>query len=165
MSTVFHADEVLQMAAQIELNGGLFYRRAAEICEEGKELLLLIAEQEDEHLALFEGMRKDFAARESEVAAFDPDNEAALYLEAMADSHVFDLTGTDLTELLKGKETLDDILDIALQAEKDTISFFVAMRELVPADFGRDKVDALMLEETKHIHWILEEKKKIKEEL
>ena len=156
MSIVFNADEVLEMAAQIERNGGAFYRKAADISTEGKELLLQIAEQEDEHLALFESMRKDLSSRETEATAFDPDNEASLYLKAMADGHVFDLNGDDPAKLLRGNETLDDIIRMAIQAEKDSIAFFVGMKELVPERLGGDKVDALIKEEMRHIRWLVD---------
>lgn len=158
MSTVFHADEVLQMAAQIERNGGKFYRKAAEINEEGKDLLIEIAKQEDEHLALFEAMREEYAERAEQMEAFDPNGEAAAYLATMADTHVFDLGGNDPDKLLKGDESLDDILNIAIQAEKDSIAFFGAMREMVPEDFGRKKIDALLKEEMKHILWLVDHK-------
>lgn len=159
MSTVFHADEVLQMAAEIERNGAIFYRKAAEINEDGRKLLLKIAEQEDNHLELFEGMRKEYAERVEEVEAFDPNGEAALYLAAIADTHVFDLGNKGPAKIIKGNESLDDIINIAIQAEKDTIAFFGAMKGLVPEDLGSEKIDALLKEEMKHILWLVDYKK------
>jgi len=154
MGIRFNADEVLEMAAQIERNGGVFYRAAAENNEEGRELLLKIAEQEDEHLALFEGMRAKLPAREAEATAFDPDSVASLYLKAVADGKVFDLPGGDPAKVLKGNESLDDIINIAIQAEKDSIVFYVGLQELVPASLGKDRVDAVIREEMKHILWL-----------
>lgn len=158
MGIVFNADEVLQMAAQIERNGAAFYRRAAEINEEGRALLLAIAEQEDRHLALFEGMREDLSSREAEPTAFDPYEEASLYLKVMADGHVFDLKSDDPAKILSGDENLDDIIKIAIQAEKDSIAFFVGLKEAVPASLGQDKMDVLIKEEMKHIRWLSEER-------
>jgi rubrerythrin len=158
MSTVFHADEVLQMAAQIERNGGLFYRKAAEIYEEGKELLLEIAAQEDQHLALFEHMRDEYAERVEQLESFDPTGEAAAYLETMANTHVFDLGNSDPSALLKEVKSLNDIIDIAIQAEKDSIAFFGAMLQMVPENMGKEKVNALLNEEMKHILWLVENK-------
>lgn len=156
MGIKFNIDEVLAMAAQIERNGGVFYRAAAagESSQEGKELLLKIAEQEDHHLALFERMREEASSHEAEVTAFDPYCESALYLKAMADGHVFDLRGNDPTKILSGNETLDDIIQIALQAEKDSIAFFIGMKDLVPANMGNEKVDELIREEMIHIRWL-----------
>ena len=154
MPIKFNAEEVLDMAAQIERNGGVFYRHAAKNNEEGRELLLRLAEQEDEHLALFERMRDELTSAESEGTAFDPYEEASLYLKAMADAHVFDLKGGDPTRMLKGDESLDDIIHVALRAEADSIAFFLGMKDLVPDSLGRDRVDSLIKEEMKHIRWL-----------
>ena len=158
MGIRFNADEVLEMAARIERNGAVFYRCAADQNEEGRELLLEIARQEDQHLALFESMREDLAGKAVEPGAFDPDGEASLYLKAMADGHVFDLAGNDPAKQLKGNETLNDIINIAIRAEKDSIAFFTGMKDLVPASLGGDKVDALIKEEMKHIVWLTDRK-------
>ncbi|MDP6523635.1 MAG: ferritin family protein [Kiritimatiellia bacterium] len=156
MGVRFNIDEVLAMAAQIERNGGTFYRAAAagESSPEGKDLLLKIAEQEDCHLALFERMREQVSGPEVELTAFDPYGEAVLYLKAMADGHVFDLRGDDPTKILKGDETLEDIIRIALQAEKDSIAFFVGLKDLIPANMGNEKIDDLIREEMIHIRWL-----------
>lgn len=164
MGIKFNIDEVLTMAAQIERNGGVFYRTAAEreSTPEGKKLLLDIAAEEDLHLALFEGMREYVSQREAELTAFDPYGESALYLKAMADDHVFDLRGNDPTRILKGNETLEDIIQIAMRAEKDSIAFFIGLKELVPANMGNEKVDDLIKEEMTHIRWLNDELKKIR---
>jgi len=149
----FNADEVLEMAAQIERNGGVFYRKAAKSSSEGRELLLQIAEQEDEHLKTFEGMRKELAARETEPTAFDPDGEGALYLKAMADGCVFDMK-KDPIEMVKGDENLAQIISIAIGAEKDSIVFYVGLKEMVPEKLGGDKISDIIREEMKHICWL-----------
>jgi rubrerythrin len=152
----FNADEVFEMAIKIERNGGAFYRKAAEINPEGRDLLLMIADQEDEHLNIFEGLRKDLSSRESEPTVFDPENEVSVYLKAMADGHVFDITGSVPSKILRGEESLEEIIRIAIQAEKDTITFFIGMKELVPESLGKDRLDILIREEMKHIKWLSE---------
>lgn len=154
MGIKFNADEAFEMAEKIERNGGIFYRKAAEINAEGKELLLTIAEQEDLHLKLFQDMRADLAASDADATAFDPYNEAAMYLQAMANGHVFDLNAS----ILKGGESLDEIIEIAIRAEKDSIAFFVGLKELVSETMGRGKMDDLILEEMKHIRWLTDRK-------
>jgi len=158
MGIRFNADEVLEMAAQIERNGAMFYRRAAEINPGGKEFLHSIAEQEDLHLALFEDMRKRLQPADKESTAHDPGGEASLYLKVMADGHVFDLKGGDPSKVLRGSETLDEIIAMAIRSEKDSIAFFVGVRDLVPEHLGKDKIDALIREEMKHIRWLNDRK-------
>lgn len=156
MSIKFNVDEVLEMACQIERNGAEFYRDASRILSGngGNELLLKLAEQEDQHLATFEEMRQHLSESEQEENVYDPYNEAGLYLKAMADSNVFE--GKKLT----GSETLQDIFATALQAEKDSVAFYVGLKEMVPQQAGKDKMGAIIREEMSHIRWIIDEMKK-----
>ncbi len=147
----FNIDEVFEMAVQIERNGGVFYRTAAKNNAKGRALLLKIAGQEDQHQALFEGMRKK-AKKSAMPISSNPDGEVSLYLKAMADDHIFDLKCNK--GKLGGKESLADIIKIALQAEKDTIAFFTGMKDLIPKSLGRGKMDALIREEMTHIVWL-----------
>ena len=49
MAIPFNADEVFEMAEQIERNGGMFYRAAADKFPAVRELLLKLAKWEDDH--------------------------------------------------------------------------------------------------------------------
>lgn len=145
MGLDFNADEIFEMAEQIEKNGAVFYKKAAESVEgEEKEFLLELAAMEDDHEVTFAGMRKELADKEKTSTTFDPDGEAALYLKALADTRVFfekDLNPTDMTEILKA----------AVLAEKDSIVFYLGMMELVPGKLGKDKINDIIKEEMGHI--------------
>ena len=157
MSIIFNADEVFEMAEQIERNGSAFYRKAAANNPDGSEsaLLLEIAAQEDEHLAVFQKMRKELAGRETEATTFDPHGEAALYLKAMADGRVFD-PNEDPVSRLKGQESLAEIIRIAIELEKDSIIFYLGLKEAVPEKMGSNKLTNIIREEMKHIRWLSE---------
>ncbi|MHC4756037.1 MAG: ferritin family protein, partial [Planctomycetota bacterium] len=88
MGITFNADEIFEMAEEIERNGAKFYREAAgnSSSEETKKLFLDMAVMEDGHLKTFQLMRKQLTEAEKQATTFDPDNQAALYLQAMADS-------------------------------------------------------------------------------
>jgi rubrerythrin len=146
----FNADEMFTIAEQIERNGARFYRTAASRIPAGRELLLGLAAMEDTHLATFQEMHRSVSARQAESLAGDPDNQAALYLSAFAGGHVFD-TGKDPVALLKGNETLQEILHIAIGLEKDSVVFYAGMREFVPPKLGKDRIDLIIREEIKHI--------------
>jgi rubrerythrin len=146
----FNADEMFTIAEQIERNGARFYRTAAERLPNGRGLLLGLAEMEDSHLATFQEMHKNLTARQAESLAADPDNQAALYLSAFAGGHVFD-TRKDPVAMLKGNETLQEILRIAIGLEKDSVVFYAGMRELVSPKLGKDRIDLIIREEIKHI--------------
>ena len=158
MAITFNADEALGMAEQIERNGRQFYLRAAEIAQEGdvNKLLVDLAEWEQGHEALFAAMRADLTDEEKRAATFDPDGEAALYLEAMADTHVFNVQ-QDPGSLLSGDESPQRILDTALAFERDSIG----LAKLVPDRLGRDKVEAIAREEVSHVAYLKRQLKKL----
>ncbi len=62
----FNADEIFEMAEQIEKNGASFYRKSAEaIADTGaKKLLLDLAAMEDEHEKTFADLRKGLSGKE-----------------------------------------------------------------------------------------------------
>ena len=68
----------------------------------------------------------------------------------MADGHVFDLN-KDISEQLKGDETADGILKLAIDAEKDSIVFYLGLKDFVPVRGGKDKVEAIIKEEMNHV--------------
>ena len=153
MSIMFNADEILEMAEQIERNGAKFYRKAAEGFEDPKtrRILLGLAAMEDQHEKMFASMRAGLKESESGGPdAFDPEGEAGAYLRAMAGGYVFN-TSVDPSETLTGGETIGDILRIAIGLEKDSIVFYVGIREMVPARLGAVSIDQIIHEEMRHV--------------
>jgi rubrerythrin len=152
MSITFNADEIFEMAVDIERDAAKFYRLAVKSASDKKtkQMFLDLASMEDKHMATFEEMRKELAAGEKEETVFDPDNEAAMYLQTMAKGHGWE-GKKSLTENLTGKEKIEDILKIALKAEHNSVAFYSGLKELVPPRAGRDKVEAIIREELSHI--------------
>lgn len=154
MSQRFNADEIFEIAEQIERNGAAFYRRAAEGSLDAgqKRKLLELAEMELSHEQTFAAIRTE---QENAPASFDPDGEAARYLDAIADGRVFDLRA-DLIEDLSGK-TIEEILKIAIDLEKDSIVFYLGLRDLVSESLGKERVEAIIAEEMSHITLLSDE--------
>ena len=152
MSITFNAFEIFEMAEQIERNGVKFYRKAAQSISDRdvRQTLLDLADMEAEHEETFAGMRKQLSDDDRELRVFDPENEVALYLQAMASGHVFDLK-KDPGEQLTGTETVEDILKLAIDAEKNSIVFYLGLKDFVPVKAGKDKVEAIIKEEMGHI--------------
>ena len=46
---------------------------------------------------------------------------------------------------------MEEILKEAILAEKDSIVFYLVMKEMVPENFGKSKIDAIIKEEMAHI--------------
>lgn len=152
MSITFNADEIFEIAEQIERNGMEFYRRAAEVSSdaEARKLMLELADWEGTHVKVFADLRKDLSLHEKEPVFFDPNNEAVMYLRAIAGEHVFS-PKADSRKFLSGKESLEQILSKAICFEKDSIAFYVGMRDLVSKELGKEKVDKIIEEEKRHV--------------
>ena len=151
MGIRFNADEVFEMAERIEENGAAFYQAAAECVEPAlRQLMTEFAEWERDHKHRFAAMREELSARSRDSTAFDPDGDAALYLQALASGEVFDVKADPLAELGE-LPTSAAILEYALGREKDSIVFYVGMRDMVPVRLGRDRVDAIIREEMSHV--------------
>ncbi|MFP4475177.1 MAG: ferritin-like domain-containing protein [Desulfatibacillaceae bacterium] len=157
MSYDFNADEIFAIAEKIEENGAEFYRRAAEAisCEDTKKLLMGLANMEDDHLKLFHTMRKQLPEKDKQSTVFDPEGDAARYLQSFADIRVFDKRHDDPSELVDPDSCSDkdiiDVLKFATDREKDSIVFYLGMKDLVPDEKGKKDIDAIIREEMSHI--------------
>jgi len=150
MPMLFNADEVFEMAEQIEVNGARFYRAAAKKFPALAQMLLELGAMEDEHQKTFAAMHAELSAAEQQQMVFDPDGEAQMYLRVMADGNVFD-TKADPVDKLADCQTAQDVLKIAIGLEKDSIAFYVGLQASVSPRAGKDKVGSLISEEIKHI--------------
>lgn len=146
MAYDFTADDILEMAEQIERNGAKFYRDAAGGVSDANHQALLkeLAGMEDDHEKTFKAMRKELSAKEKQSTVFDPNDDAGQYLKALADHRVFFEKDVD-TGSMRG------ILKSAIGAEKDSIVFYLGMKEMVPEGMGRNRMDAIIKEEMSHI--------------
>lgn len=152
MSVIFNADEIFDIAEEIERNGARFYRQAAEDAadREIKKMFLDMAVMEDGHLHTFEQMRKELVGEEGKQSVFDPDDEATTYLQIIADSH-----GTEgrlsPTRNLTGSETVEEIFNAAVNAEKDSIVFYVGLKNAAASKITKEKIEAIIKEEMGHL--------------
>jgi rubrerythrin len=152
MAVSFNIDEIFEMAEQIERNATGFYREASRKTadKEVQKLFLDLSAMEDGHLKIFQQMRKDLTPEEKESTTFDPESEAMMYLQALADGH-----GTEgkkgRKEKLTGSESIKETFQIAIDAEKDSVIFYTALKELVGPGAGRGKVEEIIDEELGHL--------------
>lgn len=152
MSIRFNADEILDVAERIERNGARFYRRAAELQDDAdrSQLLTDLAAMEDEHERTFSSMRSSLTEEERQELVFDPDNEIGLYLQAMADGHIFD-PKADPAAALSRNEPIDSVLRTAIGMEKESVVFYQGVKNVVPERLGRNRVEAIIREEVGHV--------------
>lgn len=146
MSFDFNADDIFEMAEQLERNGAKFYRSASETVADpqSKKFLLQLSQMEVEHEKTFMAMRAGLNETEKAATIFDPEHEAVLYLHALADTRVFFQKTIDL-------KSMKEILKSAIEAEKDSIVFYLGMKDVVPEALGKTRIDGIIKEEMGHI--------------
>lgn len=162
MAACFNADEVLELAVDIERNGEAFYRKAAETVAEAeaKKLFISLANWEKQHAQAFSAMRDKYAAERLAQAELDPDGEASKYLAEIVDGKLFDAKA-GAAELLGQAREPREILRLALEREKDTVLFYTALKELAAACGGEEEVASIIREEMSHVRIISAELRRL----
>jgi len=152
MSFDFNADDIFEMAEQIERNGAQFYREAAMGVSDprSRTFLTQLAAMEDEHEKVYAELRKELKEQERTPTVFDPNDEAVLYLRALADARVFIEQTVDF-------RSMESILKTAIQTEKDSIAFYLGLKEIVPLALGKKRIDEIIKEEMGHIQLLSRE--------
>lgn len=152
MSISFNADEVFEMGMDVERNGEAYYRKAAEKVDdpEVKDILIFLADEEQKHFQTFRKLRESLPAKATTTVTQDPEDQEALYLDALVKSRLFnsEKEAERIASSVKGEV---EALKTALTFEKDTILFFMHMKEMTREDLGKDKIDMLIEEEHSHV--------------
>lgn len=163
MALQFNADEILQIAEQIERNGSRYYRKAATGTADAqvKQVLGGLAVMEDRHERIFADLRKQLSDKEREDTVYDPQGETEAYLRALADGCVFDVDA-DPAEQLSGRETPEEIFTKAIQLEKDSIVFYLGIKDMVSENLGKKRIDDIIQEEMSHISTLSEQLRRVR---
>ena len=148
----FNADDIFEIAEQMERNGAKFYRTAAAAVSDdsAKAFLEKLAAMEDDHEKTFSRMRAQLSEGEKTSTLWDPEGESVRYLRALADTRVFFEKEIDTS-------SMKAILKDAITAEKDSIVFYLGMRDAVPENLGRSRLDDVIKEEMGHIRLLSKE--------
>jgi rubrerythrin len=152
MSSAFTADEVFQMAERIEINGAEFYTKAADLHSKTADVAFLrgLAKMEYQHRDTFAAMRKALPKAATELPAEYPFLKATFYLNMLADAHGGE-GALSSVDPLTATDTLGDLLRKAIRLEEQAIVFYLGIREMVPANRGREKIDEIIAEEKSHV--------------
>jgi len=148
MGILFSGRELVNIGIGIEKNGAAFYGTLADCARQAavKGLYKQLADKEKEHIQVFEkmlGSVGDYQPPET----FTEEYEA--YMKALVDSLVF-TDEKQACDLAKGMQGDAEAIRTALLAEKDSILFYLEMRELVRTS-DRHVVDRLIAEEKAHV--------------
>jgi len=158
----FNANEIFQIAIEIEGNGKFFYEKALEIIDDPdvKELLAFLAQEEVEHLKKFTELKAQLPKTATEDTIWDPEHEMNKYLQMMANMHVF-RSDFDVEEELSRLKNPEDVLKLGIQFEKDSIIFFLTMQDATEEKKGRESIGQLVNEEKKHLEKLSLELRKL----
>jgi rubrerythrin len=151
MTVTFNAFEVFEIAEQIERNGTNFYIRAAELVDDPDtcQMFLRLAEWEKEHELFFARMKEQLSEKDRQQNTPEPD-DLLPDARVMAGLAVFGIR-SEPAEELRGRQSRTDILRRAVEKEKDSIVFYHGLKEFVPAEADKEKIDDIIKEEMKHI--------------
>lgn len=158
MSISFSGSELINTAIGIERRGAAFYDTMARTSRSGDEqqVFKYLANMERRHIHIFQEML-------AEADSFSPPEgqaeEYAAYLEALTESAVFtdDLVTSEMVS-----RTDSDIgaLELAIDAEKDSLLFYYEMRDITPKR-SRQIVNQIIAEEKSHLRQLSDLKKKL----
>ncbi len=145
------AEDVFTMAVRIEENGHAFYAGAAEKAKdtETKKLFEELANMEANHIQAFKSLRASLPETALFPGVWDPEGLAESYLQASADTHIFTVEAAD--SRLKKANTAQEALDMAIQFEKDSVAFFLGMKEILPDLKSKSEIDQLIRSEMEHV--------------
>ena len=146
----FTAGEVFEMAEQIERNGARFYRDAAEVAApNSKTLLLKLAEMEEIHEKVFSELRNELSESEKKSISSTPNDQGMLYLRAMVEGRIFQ---EDVSRETLASMTIEDILTLAINMEKDSIVFYQCIKERATATPETGiRIEVIIQQEIGHI--------------
>ena len=129
MAVFFAGSELLEIAMGIERNGMAFYQALADKTGKSdvKDIYTYLAGEEKKHLDTFQGMSGSLGQVKLPETYTE---EYMLYLKSLVDSVVF----SNITEAQqKAAKVSSEIeaVDIGIQAEKDSILFYIELQNLV----------------------------------
>ena len=149
---MFTADEIFDLAIQIEENGEAYYREAVKVVGESsiRGLLAWLADEEVRH-------RKFFIDQKSAARSGAQNDWAGLisgaFLQSSIDDHAFSLDEVDFSRI----RSTTELLRIAVGFEEDSIMFYEILQSFVCESPAGKRVSEILKEERHHIE-MLEEK-------
>jgi len=154
MGLMFSADEIVDIAVEIEKNGAAFYDEVVKSTQnqQVKDLAVYLREEEKKHIRAFEQLRAPLSKYQPALESYPGEYEA--YMKALAAERVF--TGDITPKVLLEKASSDaEALLIAIGFEKDSILFFFEIRNFVPKS-ELEAIEELINQERSHLRQLSE---------
>lgn len=158
MSISFSGSELVDIAINIERDGIAFYDIMARSTKNAvtRDLFKYLADSEREHIRIFQGMLAEADMWQMPEAYAQ---EYTAYLRALVDSTIF-TEGKITSEVATDVVNNIQALELAIDAEKDSILFYNEMKE-VTSQRAQVMVNKIIAEEKSHIEKLSGLKKKL----
>ena len=142
---MFSLKDIVDIAVQIEQNGERVYRNAAKKIKDPplRSLLKGLADEEAQHAKWFEALMDtvtgtgDFPEQEKMGRAL---------LKNAVGTQSFTLEDADFSSM----ETIEDLLELAIEFEKDTVLFYGMLQPLIEDQKTLEQLHAIIQEEENH---------------
>lgn len=146
MDQQLNAKEVFEIAQQIEIDGAVFYRAAAELFNQGTvhDTLLKLADWEVEHEKKFAEMEKSFSSEKQLEPKEDGD------IEAIAALSTFVVRRAPASDFNKNTGKAE-IIEKAIRKEQDTIIFYRGLKNFILDVSAEAVIDNILKQEFEHI--------------
>ena len=145
-SIVFTIEEILDLAIKIEKNGEAVYRMA--IGKLGNpslaSLLAWMADEEVRHARWFENFKNDVLQNRHLSREVESTQGP---LNALLEGQTFSLGDVDFSSI----ETVQDLLKVSIEFERDTILFYEMLRPFIQDEHTRAQLDKIIEEEYHHV--------------
>lgn len=143
------------MAEQLEKNGALFYRSAAKKIPDKpiSQLLHDLAIWEEKHKEIFARMRTSLKGKGKNAKSIATDDKSSFYLQMLSGGNLFDLQSDSLEQIHPGM-TIDEILQMAIKKEKDSVIFYLSLKHLLAKKADQKIIDAIIDDEMDHITFL-----------
>lgn len=144
--------EVLELAIQTEKVGYQYYTEMAAKFSDSEDIVALfktLADKELKHEQVYTGLKNLLAEGDTD-ADIEGYEELSHYMRAIVESEFF-LGSNKSLPTMDHIVTKKDAVEHALGFEKETILFFVGVRDVVK---GKEIVDEIIREERRHVLWL-----------
>ena len=163
MAKEFGVDEVLEVAERMERNAVKFYRKAAGLCDDPKisRLFIDLARWERQHARVFTDMRDRLPGPNWQPGRYVLDLDDRFPTESplplVFSDNEYPLNG------LVGGPTKAEVLRTAIQKEKDTITYYMGLKEFILGHHNIQVVKAVIREENQHVRILMQSLEQIPE--
>jgi rubrerythrin len=148
---MFSIREIIDMAIQLEKNAETFYRKAlARVSTPILEpVLVCLADEERDHAQWFERLKRALEEARASGEKGELDGEV---LRSLVGDQKFSLAEVDLAEI----ESVEELIELAIEHEKDTILFYQMLQSFIDDPETNKELDEVIAQEEQHIKLLKE---------